>query len=58
MGIVQELRNGGLTQGQDFDFAYQPEEYDDFTGVVKERLTVFSFYTEKYATLFTLKYSL
>lgn len=58
LDMVSELRSQGLVQGRDFDFAYQPEEYDTFTGIVKERLTVFSFHTEKYATLFSLKHSL
>ena len=55
--IVDDLRNQGLKQGQDFDFSYQPELWDNFTGLANERLTVFSFHTEKYATLFSLKYS-
>lgn len=56
--IVADLRQQGLVQGRDFDFAYQAEEWDGFTGKIKERLTVFSFHTEKYATLFSLKYAI
>lgn len=55
--IVNDLRSQGLAQGRDFDFAYQPEEWDAFTGLVKPRLTVFKFHTEKYATLFSLKHT-
>lgn len=57
MSIVRELRSQGLVQGQDFDFAYRPAEYDNFSGdAVHNRHTVFTFYSEKYATLFALKY--
>lgn len=57
MTIVRELRAQGLVQGTDFDFAYRPGEYDTYSGdAVHNRHTVFTFYKEKYATLFTLKY--
>jgi hypothetical protein len=58
MDIVRELRAQGLVQGQDFDFAYRPATYDNFSGdAVHNRYTSFNFYSEKYATLFALKYS-
>lgn len=57
MEIVRELRSQGLVQGRDFDFAYQPSKYDSFSYVGEPRLTIFTFYTEKYSTLFALKYS-
>ena len=57
MSIVRELRAQGLVQGQDFDFAYRPAEFDNFSGdAVHNRHTVFTFYQDKYATLFALKY--
>ena len=57
MSIVYELRNQGYVQGVDFDFAYKPPEFDNFSGdAVHNRYTRFTFYNEKYATLFTLKY--
>jgi|LakMenEpi03Aug12_release.lakeMendotaPanAssembly.Ray.scaffolds.fasta_scaffold3514074_1 hypothetical protein len=57
MDIVHELREQGCVQGTDFDFAYQPEENDNFSfEPVKSRHTTFTFYTEKWATWFTLKY--
>jgi hypothetical protein len=57
MEIVKELRNQGCMQGVDFDFAYQPEEWDGFRmEPVKARHTTFTFYTNKWATWFTLKY--
>jgi hypothetical protein len=57
MDIVRELRASGCAQGVDFDFAYQPEEWDGFRmEPVKARHTTFTFYTNKWATWFTLKY--
>jgi len=57
MDIVRELRASGCTQGVDFDFAYQPEEWDGFRmEPVKSKHTTFIFYTDKWATWFTLKY--
>ena len=58
MNIVRSLRDQGLTQGVDFDFAYRQATFDPITGhSVTDRHTVFTFYTEKYATLFALKWS-
>lgn len=58
MEIVKELRSQGLTQGRDFDFAYFQTKYDPITGhFVEVRHAVFMFHTEKYATMFTLKWS-
>lgn len=56
MDIVRELREQGLVQGQDFDFAYHPARYDNFAYDNVDKHAVFTFYTERYATLFTLKY--
>jgi len=56
--IVRELRAQGLVQGTDFDFAYNKAQYDNFGyEPAVERHTVFSFHTEKYATLFALRYA-
>ena len=57
MDIVHALRAQGLIQGQDFDFAFHQAVYtaDSWTPVTPKQ-TVFTFYTEKYATLFALKY--
>jgi hypothetical protein len=57
MEIVRELRVQGMVQGRDFDFAYHQPRYDvgSYDGV-ENRKTIFTFHTEKYATLFTLKY--
>jgi len=60
LGIVHELRQVGLVQGQDFDFAYTPEKhkYDlsDIATLVK-RYTVFSFYNDGLASWFGIKYA-
>ena len=58
LDIVHELRAQGLVQGTDFDFAYNKAQYDNFSyEPAVEQHTVFSFHTEKYATLFALRYS-
>jgi hypothetical protein len=58
MEIVRALRQQGLQQGTDFDFAYHQTKYDPITGHhVEDRHAIFKFYVEKYATLFTLKYA-
>jgi hypothetical protein len=57
MELVRELRSAGLVQGRDFDFEYRPYRYDNFSGNNDVASTVFSFYTEKYGTFYTLKWS-
>ena len=55
--LVRELRSQGLVQGKDFDFAFRQAKYNnDGWEAVTPGQTVFSFYSEKYATLFALKY--
>ena len=54
--IVRELRKQGLEQSRDFNFAYMPYHWDQFSGEETARHAVFTFHTEKYAILFTLKY--
>ena len=58
MEMVYELRAQGLVQGVDFDFKFKPSQLD-VTGLdrIAERCVEFLFYSEKYATLFTLKYT-
>lgn len=56
MDIVRELRESGLVQGKDFDFAYHQSRWDEMIGEIPSD-TIFHFYTEKYATFFALKYS-
>ena len=53
--MVKELREQGLIQGTDFDFAYNQSRWDEMIGEVPKS-AIFSFYTEKYATMFALKY--
>ena len=58
MEIVRQLRERGLTQGKDFDFAYHKPTFDNFSyEAVHRRHTVFTFYDDKQATLFSLRYS-
>ena len=54
--IVKELRASGLRQGVHFDFANNQSRWDPMIGNVKG-FTNFTFYEEKYSTLFALKYS-
>lgn len=58
MEIVRELRQMGWIQGVDFDFSYRPPSYESGYSFeeIKPKHTVFTFYNEKYATLFSLKY--
>ena len=55
--IVRTLRQQGMVQGQDFDFEYKREHYDQDNISVKPHVN-FIFYKEKYATFFALKYSI
>ena len=58
MDIVRELRAMGYQQGKDFDFAYHQASYNnDGYELIDHAHTIFSFHTEKYATLFAIKYS-
>jgi UDP-N-acetyl-D-mannosaminuronate dehydrogenase len=61
LGIVRELRQAGLVQGQDFDFAYTPERLDynlaSVGEVLARRQTVFSFYDDGLASWFGIKYA-
>lgn len=56
--IVRELRTQGLVQGKDFDFAYHASRWDTFGHEPPtRRFTVFTFYDEKLATWFILKWA-
>lgn len=58
MDIVRELRQAGLVQGKDFDFAFHQAQYDNTSyEAVEPRHTRFTFYQDKYATFFSIKYS-
>jgi hypothetical protein len=56
MDIVRKLREEGLLQGTDFDFAYNQSKWDEMVGELPKH-TNFMFYQDKHATLFALKYS-
>ena len=55
LDIVKQLRTSGLVQGIHFDFAFNQSRWDGMIGNVAS-YTVFTFYEEKYSTLFALKY--
>ncbi len=58
MDLVRELRALGYRQGQDFDFAYRPAKWDNFSGdAVYNRSTVFTFYKDELASWFSLRYT-
>ena len=54
--IVKAMRASGLVQGKDFDFAFYQTRWDPMIGDVKG-FTNFTFYEEKLATWFSLRYS-
>ena len=56
MEIVRNRRTQGLVQGINFDFAYNQSKWDDMIGEIPKH-TIFTFYQDKDATLFALKYS-
>ena len=55
--IVRSMREAGMVQGKDFDFAYNKASYDDlgYEAVTPEH-TIFKFYDERWATWFALKW--
>ena len=55
LDIVRELRASGLVQGVHFDFAFNQSRWDEMIGEIPKN-TLFTFYEEKYSTLFALKY--
>jgi hypothetical protein len=55
LDIVNQLRASGLVQGVHFDFAYTQSRWDEMIGEIPKN-TRFTFYEEKYSTLFALKY--
>ncbi len=55
LDIVKQLRASGLVQGVHFDFAFNQSRWDEMIGEIPKN-TVFTFYEEKYSTLFALKY--
>lgn len=55
MDLVRTLRERGLVQGTDFDFAYHQSKWDDMIGEIPKH-TIFRFYDDKHATFFALQY--
>ena len=57
MDIVREMRSAGMIQGTDFDFAYSHAQYNnDGWDQTSPAQTVFTFYEEKWATWFALRW--
>lgn len=57
MEIVKEVRAMGLVQGKDFNFAFYQATWNDSTfEAVSPKHTIFTFYEERWATLFSLKW--
>lgn len=55
--IVRSLKNDGLVQGKDFDWAYHRPLYNDRTyELIYDRRTIFVFYQDENATWFSLRY--
>ena len=55
--IVKALREQGLVQDKDFNFAYSPAKYDnDGWDFVQPEQTVFTFHDPKWATWFILRW--
>jgi hypothetical protein len=56
--MVQAVRDSGLVQGQDFDFAYYQETYDLFGHEPsRPRHVIFTFYDSKWASFFEIKWA-
>jgi hypothetical protein len=56
MDIVRDLRAKGMTQGVDFDFAFKRALWTDVIEPVPSH-AVFTLYSEKQGTFFSLQYS-
>jgi hypothetical protein len=56
MIIVRSMRKMGWVQGIDFDFAFNQSKWDEMIGEIP-KYTVFTFYQEKYATWFSLRWA-
>ena len=57
MDYVKQLRESGLTQGQDFEFWYVPYRFDAFGGDEDNRHVIFKFRDAATATFYKLKWS-
>ena len=55
--IVKSLKDRGLKTGVDFDFEFHTGRYDWSTNENIPRMTKFTFYNEKQATWFALRWS-
>jgi len=57
LSIVRDLKSQGLQLETDFNFRYEPAQYDNNGwSQITPKQCVFTFNNEKYATFFILKY--
>jgi hypothetical protein len=57
LDIVRDLKKQGLVLERDFNFRYQPAQYDnDGWSQITSKRCIFTFTDEKFSTLFILKY--
>jgi hypothetical protein len=54
--VVKDLRQQGLVQGQDFDFAWQQSRWDEMIGEIPSSVE-FRFYDSRLASWFSLKWA-
>lgn len=57
--LVYKLREFGLAQGTDFDYAYYPPQYETDLAYrqISSRHAIFSFHDEHAAMIFKLKFT-
>ncbi len=56
IALKDQLLAAGLDQGTDFSWAYSSSEYDNFSGDLRNRRTVFKFSDPAVATFYRLKW--
>jgi hypothetical protein len=55
--IIKQLKNQyGLVVNKDFEFSYQAGKWDEMVGDIPKQ-TKFTFFEDRWATLFVLKWS-
>lgn len=58
LDIVKSLRDSGLVQDRDFNFAFTPATWDSFNGDPSIPSSArFTFYDDKWSTWFNLKWA-
>ena len=58
LDVVHAMRAQGYAQGEDFDFAYKPAQYEPINGhFIYDKHVIFTLYSESLATWFSLRYA-